>query len=84
MENSIKLLLRSSDEILHVLEAYSIPTYVLENGLASNGPDLNDSMRDPRNKRIIAVVTHRDDENDWEEGRYVCFLRIGDLAKAGL
>ncbi|KAK7460941.1 hypothetical protein VKT23_008869 [Stygiomarasmius scandens] len=68
MESSIKLLLRSSDEILHVLETYSIPAYVLENGLASNGPDLNDWMLDPRNKRIIAVVTHRDDENDWEEG----------------
>ncbi|THV02214.1 DNase I-like protein [Dendrothele bispora CBS 962.96] len=68
MEKAIKLLLRSSDELLRVLETYSIPINDLENRSVSNNADSSESINESRRRRIVAVVTHKDEENDWEEG----------------
>ena len=53
----IQILLRSPDEVKIVLEA----TFVTAAGES-------DSRRDPQNRRILAVVSHKDDWDLTEEG----------------
>ncbi|KAF5365198.1 hypothetical protein D9758_005325 [Tetrapyrgos nigripes] len=77
METSIKSLIRSSDEILHVLEVYNLPN-TLNDGTTSTassgrGLDIDATLDDPVNKRILAIVTHKDEESDWEEGSVFIF-----------
>lgn len=56
VDESVRSLLRSSEELKVTLEAAFVP----------NPEDFRDTFQ---NRRILAVVTHRDDWNLTEEGR---------------
>jgi phosphatidylinositol-bisphosphatase len=70
-EEAIRTLLRSSEEVKVALETVSVPssnaatanTTVSNLHLESYGP------QDLQHRRILAVVSHRDDWKDSEEGR---------------
>ncbi|KAK1220132.1 hypothetical protein PQX77_017122 [Marasmius sp. AFHP31] len=70
---SLKVILRDSDEILSLIEAYHIPenpktTDGSDESLSNHGPELEGAAGAARNKRILAVVVHRSDVNGTEEG----------------
>lgn len=72
LDDSIRPLLRPSDEIKFILECFL---------LFSSTPDSNDTAKDASesknssttsaspHKRIVAVIVHKDESNGWEEGR---------------
>jgi phosphatidylinositol-bisphosphatase len=51
-------LLRSADEAKVILEAALVTT--------------SENLEEPQNRRILAVVSHKDDWDLTEEGRYAC------------
>jgi hypothetical protein len=74
IESSIRALLRPSDQVKVVLEAFVVsPPNDTGAPVASS-----DSWEDARNKRILAVVAHSDGPNTQEEGR--CVVRYTPAA----
>ncbi|KAL0071307.1 hypothetical protein AAF712_001873 [Marasmius tenuissimus] len=70
---ALKVILRDSDEILSLIEAYHIPdnpktTDGGDESPSNPGPELEGAAGAARNKRILAVVVHRSDVNGTEEG----------------
>ncbi|KAF9070175.1 hypothetical protein BDP27DRAFT_649025 [Rhodocollybia butyracea] len=63
LESAIRLLLRPSDSIVCFVECFSAYADGQDTSHSSN----NDSTNS-RHKRIVVVVTHRDEINGWEEG----------------
>ncbi|KAJ3814924.1 DNase I-like protein [Lentinula aff. lateritia] len=63
LEDSIKLLLRPSDEIKFVLECFSLSS--------SNDDTSQNGIKDHPNlqrQRIVVVITHKEEGHGWEEG----------------
>lgn len=64
LEDSIKSLLRPSDEIKFVLECFSLSSSnddTSQNGIKGH-PNL-------QRQRIVVVITHKEEGHGWEEGR---------------
>jgi len=81
-EDSVRDILRSSDEAQHILEAVVVS---LEPSAASHDP--SNSIEDSKdaasitdinsdNQRILALVIHKDNKGGREEGWYVLPLRL--------
>ncbi|KAJ3779009.1 DNase I-like protein [Lentinula raphanica] len=72
LQDSIKLLLLPSDEIKNILECVLLPSSASNDHAASdaNAQDVNGSQEHSnlRHQRIVAVISHRELHNDWEEG----------------
>jgi phosphatidylinositol-bisphosphatase len=61
-------LLRSPDEVKVVLEATLVTT--------------SDANQDLQNRRVLAVVSHKEDWDLTEEGRYICYLFTFNLTNS--
>lgn len=61
--NDVRELLRSTDEVRAVLEVTSIPS--------STDAEPTSGQQDAASKRILAVISHKDDWDLTEEGWYV-------------
>lgn len=71
-EDAVRARLRASEEVKVVLETVSVPT---SSATATTGGASEDQgAQDLHHRRILAVVSHKDDWKDTEEGRCVLFL----------
>ncbi|KAL0579195.1 hypothetical protein V5O48_002817 [Marasmius crinis-equi] len=74
LNSALRILLRDSDEILSLIEAFHIPETpksAQDGSLSTAGPELDNVLGESRNKRVLAVVVHRDEASGLEEGRCV-------------
>ncbi|KAI3614190.1 oculocerebrorenal syndrome of lowe [Moniliophthora roreri] len=62
-ESALRLVLRDSDQIICIIQVFAIPETS-----KSADDDFENTLQDLRNKRILAVVTHREGGNAVEEG----------------
>ncbi|KAJ3923508.1 DNase I-like protein [Lentinula edodes] len=62
LEDSIKLLLRPSDEIKFVLECFSLSS---NDNTSQNGSKGHPNLQ---RQRIVVVITHKEENHGWEEG----------------
>lgn len=67
MDNSIRLLLRPTDAIKFILECYLL--YTPDSTKDADESGSTATTLASRHKRIVAVVTHKDEIDGWEEGR---------------
>ncbi|KAJ3907686.1 DNase I-like protein [Lentinula edodes] len=63
LEDSIKLLLRPSDEIKFVLECFSLSSS--NDDTSQNGSKGHPNLQ---RQRIVVVITHKEENHGWEEG----------------
>ncbi|KAH7876930.1 uncharacterized protein C8R40DRAFT_1248743 [Lentinula edodes] len=63
LEDSIKLLLRPSDEIKFVLECFSLSSS--NDDASQNGSKGHPNLQ---RQRIVVVITHKEENHGWEEG----------------
>lgn len=71
-EDAVRALLRASEEVKVVLETVSVPS---SSTTATTGETSEEhGAQDLHNRRVLVVVSHKDDWKDTEEGRCVLFL----------
>ncbi|KAJ3794881.1 DNase I-like protein [Lentinula aff. detonsa] len=67
LEDSIKLLLRPSDEIKFILECILLPPSASNDNTAPDASGIK-NYSTLRHQRIVAIITHKEAGNNWEEG----------------
>ncbi|KAJ3980467.1 DNase I-like protein [Lentinula detonsa] len=67
LEDSIKPLLRPSDEIKFILECVLLPPSASNDNTAPDASGIK-NYSTLRHQRIVAIITHKEGGNNWEEG----------------